>query len=42
MKMPMLFDVKEKVEKVAYKFSSKGAHRMRDKGMPCIMNKHNH
>ena len=42
MKMPMLFDTKEKAEKEAYKFGCKGAYRMRDKWMPCSMHKHNH
>ena len=31
MKMPMLFDAKEKAEKEAYKFGCKGAHHMGDK-----------
>ena len=42
MKMPMLFDTKEKAEKEAYKFGCKGAHQMGDKWMPCSMHKHNH
>ena len=42
MKMPMLFDTKEKAEDEAYKFGCKGAHRMGDKWMPCSMHKHNY
>ena len=42
MKMPMLFDTKEKAENEAYKFCCKGAHQMGYKWMPCIMHKHNH
>ena len=42
MKMPMLFETKEKAEKEAYKFGCIGAHQMGDKWMPCNMHKHNH
>tara|TARA_B100000212_G_scaffold284929_1_gene225324 strand:+ start:741 stop:911 length:171 start_codon:yes stop_codon:yes gene_type:complete len=42
MKMPILFETKEKAEKEAYKFCCKGAHQMSDKLMPCSMHKHNH
>ena len=42
MKMPMLFDKKEKAVKEAYKFCCKGAHQMGYKWMPCRMHKHNH
>ena len=41
MKMPMLFDTKEKAEKEAYKFDCEGAQKMRNKWMPCSMHKHN-
>tara|TARA_B100000073_G_C23517311_1_gene486368 strand:+ start:348 stop:515 length:168 start_codon:yes stop_codon:yes gene_type:complete len=39
MKMPMLFDTKEKAEKEAYKFDCEGAHQMGEKWMPCKMHK---
>ena len=39
MKMPMLFDTKEKAEKEAYKFDCEGAHQMGEKWMPCSIYK---
>ena len=37
----MLFDIKEKAEKEAYKFGSRGAHELVGKWMPCSINKNN-
>ncbi len=34
MKMPMLSDTKEKVDKEAYKFDCEGAHKMGEKLIP--------
>ena len=39
MKMPMLFDTREKAKKEAYKFGCEGAHQMGNKWMPCSMQK---
>ena len=42
MKMPMLFDTRERAEIEAYKYVWEGAHQMGNKWMPCSTNKHNH